>query len=337
MKEKNVRDTFLEYEKQTLSRFACLSSQSRGRELPYTPCEIRTEFQRDRDRILHSQSFRRLMNKTQVFLAPTGDHYRTRMTHTLEVTQISRIIARALRLNEDLTEAIALGHDLGHTPFGHAGERVLNDICPFPFNHNEQSVRVCVTLEKEGRGLNLTGEVLDGILCHTGPKLADILEGQIVRLADKIAYINHDIDDAIRAGILKETDLPKEAIEILGVGQSTRIDAMVHGTIDASTNSPVIKMTDAAQRGFDLLHEFLFSNIYFGSKAKVEETKAQGIVEMLYKYFTENPKKIPSEYKLILKTEGVERAACDYISSMTDVFATDTFTKLFIPKSWDKI
>jgi len=328
---------FEQREKEYLSKFAKCSCDSVGRAKPEDESDTRTCFGRDRDRIIHSKAFRRLKHKTQVFLSPSGDHYRTRLTHTLEVSQISRTIARCLFLNEELTEAIALGHDLGHTPFGHAGERVLNDICPFPFNHNEQSVRVCVTLEKEGRGLNLTGEVLDGILCHTGPKLADTLEGQIVRLADKIAYINHDIDDAIRAGILKETDLPKEAIEILGVGQSTRIDAMVHGTIDASTDSPIIKMTDAAQHGFDLLHEFLFSNIYFGSKAKVEETKAQGIVEMLYKYFTENPKKIPSEYKLILKNEGASRAACDYISSMTDVFATDTFTKLFIPKSWDKI
>ncbi len=328
---------FEEREKQYLSSFAKCSCDSVGRAVSEAESDTRTCFGRDRDRIIHSKAFRRLKHKTQVFLSPSGDHYRTRLTHTLEVSQISRTIARCLFLNEDLTEAIALGHDLGHTPFGHAGERVLNEICPFAFNHNEQSVRVCVTLEKEGQGLNLTGEVLDGILCHTGPKLADTLEGQIVRLADKIAYINHDIDDAIRAGILKETDLPKEAIEILGVGQSTRIDSMVHGTIDASKDSPTIKMTPESQRGFDLLHEFLFSNIYFGSKAKVEETKAQGIIEMLYKYFTQNPKKIPSEYKLILKNEGAERAACDYVSSMTDGFATDTFTKLFIPKSWDKI
>ena len=333
----NYREIFEQNEKKLLSPYAVCACDSRGRKYEMPESDTRTCFSRDRDRIIHSKAFRRLKHKTQVFLSPSGDHYRTRLTHTLEVSQISRTIARCLFLNEDLTEAIALGHDLGHTPFGHAGERVLNDICPFPFNHNEQSVRVCVTLEKEGQGLNLTGEVLDGILCHTGPKLADTLEGQIVRLADKIAYINHDIDDAIRAGLLKETDLPKEAIEILGIGQSTRIDSMVHSTIDASKNSPIIKMTPEAQRGFDLLHEFLFSNIYFGSKAKVEETKAQGIIEMLYKYFTQNPKKIPSEYKLILKNEGAERAACDYVSSMTDGFATDTFTKLFIPKSWDKI
>ncbi len=331
------REMFEAREKQYLSPFAKCSSDSVGRTHSEPESDTRTVFGRDRDRIIHSKAFRRLKHKTQVFLSPSGDHYRTRLTHTLEVSQISRTIARCLFLNEDLTEAIALGHDLGHTPFGHAGERVLNEICPFPFNHNEQSVRVCVTLEKDGRGLNLTGEVLDGILCHTGPKLADTAEGQIVRLADKIAYINHDIDDAIRAGLLKETDLPKEAIEILGVGQSTRIDSMVHGTIDASKNSSVIKMTPETQRGFDLLHDFLFSNIYFGSKAKVEETKAQGIIEMLYKYFTENPKKIPQEYKLILKNEGAERAACDYVSSMTDGFATDMFTRLFIPKSWDKI
>ncbi len=329
------REMFENNEKHLLSPFAKCACDSVGRKIPSAESDTRTCFCRDRDRIIHSKAFRRLKHKTQVFLSPSGDHYRTRLTHTLEVSQISRTIAKCLFLNEDLTEAIALGHDLGHTPFGHAGELVLNDICPFPFNHNEQSVRVCEKLEKDGKGLNLTGEVLDGILCHTGPKLADTTEGQIVRLADKIAYINHDIDDAIRAGLLTENDLPKEAIEILGTGQSTRINAMVLGTIEASKNSSIIKMTPDTQRAFDILHEFLFANIYLGSKAKEEEAKAQGIIEMLYEYFTANPKNIPSEYADILKIEGKERAACDYVSSMTDGFATDMFIKLFVPKSWD--
>ncbi len=331
----NYREIFEQREKQMLSKFAALSCNTKGRAMPETEPTHRTAFARDRDRIIHSKAFRRLKHKTQVFLSPTGDHYRTRLTHTLEVCQISRTIARCLFLNEDLTEAVALGHDLGHTPFGHAGERVLNDICPFNFNHNEHSVRVCQKLEKDGKGLNLTYEVLDGILCHTGPKLADTTEGQIVRLADKIAYINHDIDDAIRAGILTEQDLPKEAVDILGVGQSTRINAMVTGTINASTDSAIIKMTDDVQYAFDLLHEFLFSNVYLGSKAKAEETKAQGIIEMLYNYYVSNYKKIPQEYQKTVKEEGIERAVCDYISSMTDGFAVDTFEKLFVPSSWD--
>ena len=331
----NYREIFEQREKQMLSPYAALACNTKGRAVPETEPAHRTAFARDRDRIIHSKAFRRLKHKTQVFLSPTGDHYRTRLTHTLEVCQISRTIARCLFLNEDLTEAVALGHDLGHTPFGHAGERVLNEICPFDFNHNEHSVRVCQKLEKEGKGLNLTYEVLDGILCHTGPKLADTTEGQIVRLADKIAYINHDIDDAIRAGILTENDLPKEAVKILGTGQSTRINAMVTGTINASTDSAIIKMTDDTQYAFDLLHEFLFSNVYLGSKAKVEETKAQGIIEMLYNYYVSNYEKIPLEYQKTVKEEGVERAVCDYISSMTDGFAVDTFEKLFVPSSWD--
>lgn len=331
----NYRELFEKRELDTLSPFACFAAKSKGRAVPTVESSTRTCFSRDRDRIIHSKAFRRLKHKTQVFLSPTGDHYRTRLTHTLEVSQISRTIARCLNLNEDLTEAIALGHDLGHTPFGHAGERVLNEICPFPFCHNEQSVRVCTTLEKDGNGLNLTYEVLDGILCHTGDKLADTVEGQIVRLADKIAYINHDIDDAVRAGLITQADLPLEAVEILGEGHTARINSMVMGTIEASTDKPFIAMTDDVQRGFDILHEFLFSYIYLGSKAKLEEGKAQGIIEMIYTYYTRNPDKMPSEYKNIIEKEGVCRAACDYVSSMTDGFAVDRFTQLFVPKSWD--
>lgn len=331
----NYRELFELRESETLSKHACLSKNTRGRAVPIEESPTRTCFCRDRDRIIHSKAFRRLKHKTQVFLSPMGDHYRTRLTHTLEVSQISRTIARCLSLNEDLTEAIALGHDLGHTPFGHAGERVLNQICPFPFMHNEQSRRVCTTLEKDGKGLNLTHEVLDGILCHTGDKIADTVEGQIVRLADKIAYINHDIDDAVRAGLLTENDLPSEAVKLLGAGHTARINAMVMGTIEASTDKPFITMTEPVQKGFDILHEFLFSTVYLGSKAKVEEGKAQGIIEMLYNYYTKNPEKMPSEYIGIIEKEGKERAACDFVSSMTDGYAVDKFSQLFVPKSWE--
>lgn len=331
----NYREIFERRERQTLSQYAFFSADSRGRKVNEQESDTRTCFCRDRDRIIHSKAFRRLKHKTQVFLSPTGDHYRTRLTHTLEVSQISRTIARCLFLNEDLTEAIALGHDLGHTPFGHAGERVLNDICPFPFMHNQQSVRVCTVLEKDGRGLNLTAEVLDGILCHTGEKIADTLEGQIVRIADKIAYINHDIDDAVRAGLITEADLPAKAVEILGSGHSARINSMVNATIAASTDKPLIAMESTAAEGFDLLHEFLFSYIYLASKAKTEEGKAQGIIESIYRYYINNPQKLPDEYKAIARLQDVPRAVCDYVSNMTDRFAVDLFEQLFIPKSWD--
>lgn len=331
----NYREIFEKRERQALSQYAFFSADSRGRKVNEQESDTRTCFCRDRDRIIHSKAFRRLKHKTQVFLSPTGDHYRTRLTHTLEVSQISRTIARCLFLNEDLTEAIALGHDLGHTPFGHAGERVLNDICPFPFMHNQQSVRVCTVLEKDGRGLNLTAEVLDGILCHTGEKIADTLEGQIVRIADKIAYINHDIDDAVRAGLITEADLPAKAVEILGSGHSARINSMVNATIAASTDKPLIAMESTAAEGFDLLHEFLFSYIYLGSKAKTEEGKAQGIIESIYRYYINNPQKLPDEYKAIARLQDVPRAVCDYVSNMTDRFAVDLFEQLFIPKSWD--
>lgn len=333
----NYREIFENREKEQLSSYACLACNSKGRKVYEPESETRTCFSRDRDRIIHSKAFRRLKHKTQVFLSPTGDHYRTRLTHTLEVSQISRTIARCLGLNEDLTEAIALGHDLGHTPFGHAGERVLREICPFHFNHNEQSLRVCTTLEKNGAGLNLTHEVLDGILCHTGDKIADTLEGQLVRLADKIAYISHDLDDALRAELITEKDIPPRAVELLGNSHTSRINTMVMGTIEGSLNSPYIAMTDAAGEGFDVLHTYLFSEIYFDSKAKDEEGKAQGIIETLYSYYTRNPAKMPSEYIGIIQKDGVERAVCDFVSSMTDRFAVDLFEQLFIPKSWDII
>ena len=321
-------------EHDVLAPYATFADGSRGRARPEPDSPTRTCFMRDRDRIIHSKAFRRLKHKTQVFLSPTGDHYRTRLTHTLEVAQISRTIARCLLLNEDLTEAIALGHDLGHTPFGHAGERVLDEICPFPFRHNEQSVRVCTLLEKDGAGLNLTYEVLDGILCHTGDKRADTPEGRIVRLADKIAYINHDIDDALRAGIIVESDLPPRAAELLGSGHSTRINAMVNGTIEGSHDG-VIAMTPPVKEGFDILHRYLFETVYVDSEAKEEEAKAQDVIRALYAHFTKRPDEMPAEYRATAERESVPRAVCDYVATMTDRYAVDVFANLFIPKSWD--
>jgi len=275
MSEIGIRDRFLEQERQRLSEFACLTSQSKGRDKEYVPCEIRTEFQRDRDRILHCQSFRRLMNKTQVFLAPAGDHYRTRMTHTLEVTQIARIIARALRLNEDLTEAAALGHDIGHTPFGHAGEYAMQKCFDPEFTHYLQSVRVVEKLENNGQGLNLTWEVRDGIANHTGKHMASTLEGVIVKYADRIAYINHDIDDACRAGILSQQDIPKHLRELLGETHSKRINTMVSSIIKASADKPCIVMEPEIQTATDELREFLFERVYRNPVAKSEESKAK--------------------------------------------------------------
>lgn len=334
MSERNVRDSFLEHEKQTLSPFACLTSQSRGRDKPYTPCEIRTEFQRDRDRILHCQSFRRLMNKTQVFLAPAGDHYRTRMTHTLEVTQIARIIARALRLNEDLTEAAALGHDIGHTPFGHAGERAMRRCYDESFTHYMQSVRVVERLENNGNGLNLTWEVRDGIANHTGSCMASTLEGIIVKFADRIAYINHDIDDACRAGILSESDVPSELREVLGETHSRRINTMVSSIIRESADKPVIAMEPNIQEATDRLRTFLFERVYTNPVAKSEESKAEELLIRLFEYYVSAPDKMPKLYRENCERDGVERCACDFISGMTDRYAIEMYDELYVPKVW---
>ncbi|MBQ5612236.1 MAG: deoxyguanosinetriphosphate triphosphohydrolase, partial [Clostridia bacterium] len=271
----SICEVFLERERNTLSPYAFLTANTKGREHPYTPSDMRTEFQRDRDRIIHSQSFRRLMNKTQVFLAPQGDHYRTRLTHTLEVTQIARIIARALRLNEDLTEAAALGHDLGHTPFGHSGEDAMQELYSKDFTHYKQSLRVVEKLERDGQGLNLTWEVRDGIVNHTGKNLASTLEGVIVKYADRIAYINHDIDDAMRAGILHPEDIPKELREILGETHSRRINTMVASVIEASADANEIRMMPEIQAATDRLRTFLFENIYTSRIVKGEEGKAK--------------------------------------------------------------
>ena len=329
-----VADLFYERENQYLSPYAFLTCNTRGREHPYVPCQNRTEFQRDRDRIIHSKAFRRLMHKTQVFLFPVDEHYRTRLTHTLEVAQIARIICRALMLNEDLCEAGALGHDLGHTPFGHAGEIVMQACYDKNFTHNKQSVRVVEKLEKNGRGLNLTWEVRDAILNHTGDCQASTLEGRILKFADRIAYINHDIDDACRAGILSLDDIPSSILQVLGRGHGERINTMVTAVIEASQDKPEISITPVVGKAMNDLRDFLFEAVYYNPVAKGEEAKAQTLLEELFRYFVKNPDKMSPFYFENTKNEPVERCVCDYISSMTDRFAIDTYKKLFIPAVW---
>lgn len=327
-----VRERLEKNEHLILSENACFSDSSKGRKEGEEKCEFRTDFQRDRDRIIHSKSFRRLKHKTQVFLSPESDHYRTRLTHTLEVSQIARTISRALGLNEDLTEAIALGHDLGHTPFGHAGERAIDTLASFKFLHYEQSVRVCEKLEKEGKGLNLTYEVLNGINCHTKGDWSDTLEGRVVRHADRIAYINHDIDDAVRGGIISEDDLPADITENLGKNKSQRISTLVKSIVDNSKSD--ICMDKETEKYYDLLHEFLFEAVYKNPVAKSEETKVLGIVEGLFKYYLKNTEKMSDEYKAICEKEGPERAVADYIAGMTDHYAITVYSNIYIPKAW---
>ncbi|OUN10838.1 MULTISPECIES: deoxyguanosinetriphosphate triphosphohydrolase [unclassified Flavonifractor] len=317
-----------------LSPYACLSARSRGRLVPLEPCPTRTCFQRDIDRIVHSKAFRRLKHKTQVFLEPEGDHYRTRMTHTIEVSRIARTIARGLRLNEDLAEAAAYGHDLGHTPFGHAGERVLNEIMPGGFAHNEQSLRVVDRLERDGEGLNLTYEVRRGILCHTGSDQAETLEGRLLRLADKIAYINHDIDDAMRGKIIYPMDLPLSVSQVLGFTHSERINTLTVDIITQSAGKNDIVQSPACRDAMNELREFMFEYVYRSPVAKGEEGKAQDMIRRLFEYYVKDPDKLPPEYQDIRVEEGVERAVCDYISGMTDKYAVDQFSDAFIPKSW---
>lgn len=329
-----VREQSELIEKQVLSKYACLSANSKGRLKPEEKCPIRTEFQRDRDRIIHCKAFRRLKHKTQVFLSPTGDHYRTRLTHTLEVAQIARTIARALRLNEDLTEAVALGHDLGHTPFGHAGESALNDIFPEGFRHYEQSLRVVDILERDGQGLNLTYETRNGIVCHTRGTEADTMEGRIVKIADRIAYINHDIDDAIRAEVLNISDIPTELLEILGLEHSQRINTLVTSLIENTVDDRLM-MDTRIQSAFDKLHEFMFSEVYLKGDAKYEERKIPDFIGTMYTYFVKHPDRMPEENKKIARQFSVERAVCDYIAGMTDQYAIEIFNLLFIPHSWN--
>lgn len=321
-----------ENEKLTLSEYAFKSANACGRSHEETPCPLRTEFQRDRDRIIHCGSFRRLKHKTQVFLIPKSDHYRTRLTHTLEVAQIARTVARALRLNEDLTEAIALGHDIGHTPFGHDGERTLDRLCG-GFKHYEQGVRVCEIIERDGQGLNLTEQVKDGIICHTNME-ASTLEGRVVRLSDKIAYINHDIEDAIRGGVLKEEELPEEAVDVLGHTKSERITTLVTSIISESMGKPEVKYDDRVQRAHDILRDFMFQNVYYTKANISEKKKACHVIEGLFEYYLKNPEEMPRLYVSIAERSGKERAAADYIAGMSDDYAVDLFKELFIPKPW---
>ena len=329
-----LREQIQEREDATLSPLACRSSLSRGRARREDECDILTPFQRDTDRIVYSKAFRRLKHKTQVFLQPEGDHYRTRMTHTLEVSRIARTIARALFLNEDLTEAIALGHDLGHTPFGHAGERLLDQVMPGGFAHYRQSVRVVERLEKGGEGLNLTWEVRNGIACHTKGAPAATLEGQVVRLADHIAYINHDIQDALRGGIIYPMDIPLDVSRALGFTHSERINTLVADAVQASRGQSEIRQSPQAEEAMLALKDFMFASVYTNPMAKGEEGKAQDMLLRLFEYYRGHPDQLPPDFQVIRSEEGVERAVCDYIAGMTDPFAADRFQELFIPKGW---
>lgn len=331
-----IRETLELREAEMLSPYASLSKNSAGRDIYEEPCDIRTVYQRDRDRILHCKSFRRLKHKTQVFLAPEGDHYRTRLTHTLEVAQIARTISRALRLNEDLTEAIALGHDLGHTPFGHAGEEALNSVCSEGFAHYKQSVRVVEVLEKKGQGLNLTKEVRDGILNHRTSGHPSTLEGQVVRLSDKIAYINHDIDDAIRAGLMSEDKLPSEMTDVLGHSVRERLNTLIHDVIHNSMGRPSIIMSTDMERAMKALRVYMFENLYLNPVPKREDHKAKNLLINLFDYYMDKPEELPEEYRLMREERGetAERVVCDYIAGMSDGYAISLFEELFVPQSW---
>ncbi|MGN0325591.1 MAG: deoxyguanosinetriphosphate triphosphohydrolase [Lachnospiraceae bacterium] len=330
-----VREQLELLERESLSQYATLSENSKGRLRPEEQCDIRPVFQRDRDRIIHSKSFRRLKDKTQVFLTPEGDHYRTRLTHTLEVSQNARTIAKALRLNEELVEAIALGHDLGHTPFGHAGERALNRVCPGGFKHNVQSVRTVDVLERDGAGLNLTMEVRDGILNHQTSSMPSTLEGKIVRLSDKIAYIHHDMDDAIRGGILRDSDVPREIGDVIGYTTKERLDCFIHDIVNTSFDKPDIMMSEPVAEAMKKMRAFMFERVYQSPVAKGEEHKAEVLIETLYDYFIKNKDAMPKEFLyLIDRGEPVERVVCDYIGAMTDHFVISLYEEIFIPKSW---
>ena len=330
-----IREMLEAEEREILSPFAALSAESAGRDREEPEDEVRPVYQRDRDRIIHCKAFRRLKHKTQVFLDPEGDHYRTRLTHTLEVAQIARTIAKALRLNESLTEAIALGHDLGHTPFGHTGEQVLNNLCTGGFVHSEQSVRVCEVLEKDGAGLNLTKEVRDGIRNHRTSGHPSTLEGQAVRLSDKIAYLNHDIDDAIRAGLITEEDLPMEFRKVLGMNVHDRLGTLINDVIDNSIDSDVLVMSKEIETNMTELRSWMFKHLYMGGKAKEEESKAKQLIELLFNYYMKHPEDLTSEYKkLIAEGNSMDRTVCDYISGMTDNYAIEKFEEYFVPIGW---
>lgn len=331
-----IRERLEQREWTNLSEYATKSSETRGREHAEEPCDIRPAFQRDRDRILHSKSFRRLKQKTQVFLLPMGDHYRTRLTHTLEVSQNARTIAKALRLNEDLVEAIALGHDLGHTPFGHAGEKALNEV--YSFSHHRQSLRIVEHLEKNGRGLNLTWEVRDGILNHQTAGRPHTVEGQVVRLSDKIAYIYHDMDDAVRGGILTEEDIPAQIRLVLGRSGRERLNRIVHDVITYSENKPVISMSAEVEEAVRDLRKFMFSRVYLNPQAKSEEEKAIHMVQQLFAYYQKYPEQLPEQYLEALAVPGAkqEEIVCDYISGMSDRYAVERYVQLFVPLAWNR-
>ena len=331
-----IREKLEQMESEILSPYASLSRDSRGRARAEEPCDIRPVYQRDRDRILHSKSFRRLKDKTQVFLTPEGDHYRTRMTHTLEVSQNARTIAKALRLNEDLVEAIALGHDLGHTPFGHAGERALDRVCPSGFVHSDQSVRTVEILEKNGQGLNLTWEVKDGIRNHQTEGNPSTLEGKIVRLSDKIAYIHHDMDDAIRGNILKDSDVPRHIGDVIGYTLSERLDHFIHDIVTTSTDQNDIRMSEPVAQAMKELRQFMFERVYQNPIAKAEEGKAEQLIETLYEYYMHHFDYLPYEYRDLLdRTESTkEQVVCDYVGAMTDRFAIAKYEEIYIPKTW---
>ncbi len=326
-----IRERIEQEEAGRLSPRACLSARSAGRDRPVEPCPMRTAFQRDRDRILHSKAFRRLKYKTQVFLSPEGDHYRTRLTHTLEVSQIARTIARCLRLNEDLTEAIALGHDLGHTPFGHIGERALDELMPEGFRHNEQSLRVVAELENEGRGLNLTKEVQDGIRCHSGAQFPASLEGECVRRADRIAYLNHDLDDALRGGVLRAFELPADCLKVLGATHGERINRMIADVVANSETGEHLAMSPVMQSAMDGLREFMFERVYRDEWRAAEERRCEGVIRQLFRYYSEHPGEMPEEFVLIGYRDGTARGVCDFLSCMTDRYAIRTYQKLFVP------
>mgnify|MGYP003174782810 FL=1 len=332
----NIREEQEKREHLIFSPYASFSDESRGRDRDEEPCPMRTIYQRDRDRIIHCKTFRRLKHKTQVFLAPEGDHYRTRLTHTLEVAQIARSIARALNLNEDLTEAIALGHDLGHTPFGHAGERTLNSLCPMGFAHYKQSIRVVEFLEKDGQGLNLTWEVRDGILNHRTSGNPSTLEGKAVRLSDKIAYINHDIDDGIRAGILKESDIPSEYTDVLGNSTKERLNTMISDIIMNSIGKNDLVMSEPVSKAMTELRKFMFESLYLNPTAKSEEAKADKLITELYRYYVANTDKLPDTYKRFITEfdERPEQVVCDYIAGMSDQYSISKFQEIFVPKAW---
>lgn len=333
-----IRESLEQREKEYLSPYASLSMNSRGRQKPEVECDIRPAFQRDRDKILHCKAFRRLKDKTQVFLSPEGDHYRTRLTHTLEVSQNARTIAKALKLNEDLVEAIALGHDLGHTPFGHAGERALARVSPLGFEHNRQSVRIVERLERKGLGLNLTFEVRDGILNHQTEGMPHTLEGKVVRLSDKISYIHHDMDDAVRAGILTENDVPKEIRDVIGSTPSERLDHFVHDIVTNSMGRNDICMSEPIGNAMQAMRQFMTERVYRNPVAKSEEGKAEALMETLYEHFMKHVDEMPEEFiHLLSEGEHREQIVCDYVGSMTDRFAVALYEDIYIPRSWAKL